>query len=210
MTWGNDQRPSARQRGLACVETDERLIARSRAGDEEAVRQLVERHLTTAYRIAYRIVGLRTEAEDIAQDVLLRMLDYKAGWFSEAGFHAWLRRAIVNRAIDAHRRRRWWGFSELHENLPDVARETQDSRIFASEVEQRVAQAVLALPLRQRAAITLCFYENLGLADAAAALETTPGAVESLLHRGKAALRGVLGNIAEEEGRKDVRKISRA
>jgi RNA polymerase sigma-70 factor (ECF subfamily) len=210
MTGGNDQRPSpcengGGQSGAACVETDESLIARSRSGDGQAVRQLVERHLTTAYRIAYRIVGTRAEAEDIAQDVLVRVLDYKSGWFSSAGFQAWLRRAIINRTIDVHRRR-WWTLAELHENLPDVTRETQENTLLASEVERRVAQAVLGLPFRQRAAITLCFYENLSLADAAAAMDTTPGAVESLLHRAKAALRTALGDMIHEKGGPNVRR----
>src|SRR5690242_11637922 len=92
---------------------DETLIARSRAGDAGAVRLLVERHSATIYRIAYRMVGRRAQAEDIAQDVLVKMLDYREGWLSKPGFHVWLRRAVYNRMVDVHRKHRPWIFSGL-------------------------------------------------------------------------------------------------
>lgn len=167
---------------------DETLITKSRDGDEGAVRTLVARHMDEAYRIAYRMVGHRAQAEDIAQDVLMRMLTYKQGWFSSASFHTWMRRAVINRGIDEYRKRR------PSTNLDDAGELTsgdpdQEQTMLASEDEARVAAGVLALPDRQRAAITLCFYENMGLAEAAEVLKTSIGAVESLLHRAKATLR---------------------
>ena len=170
---------------------DETLIARSRDGDASAVRVLVARHVDEAYRIAFRMVGHRAQAEDIAQDVLMRMLTYKQGWFSTASFHTWLRRAIINRAIDVYRKRRpSTNIDDAGEIADDV--ETQEQAMIDSEAEAKVAQAVLALPERQRAAITLCFYENMALAQAADVLKTSVGAVESLLHRAKATLRDQL------------------
>lgn len=167
---------------------DETLIAKSRDGDEGAVRTLVARHMDEAYRIAYRMVGHRAQAEDIAQDVLMRMLTYKQGWFSQASFHTWMRRAVINRGIDEYRKRR------PSTNLDDAGELTsgdpsQEQQMMTSEAESRVAAGVLALPDRQRAAITLCFYENMGLSEAAEVLKTSVGAVESLLHRAKATLR---------------------
>ena len=163
---------------------DETLIAKSREGDEGAVRTLVARHMDEAYRM----VGHRAQAEDIAQDVLMRMLTYKQGWFSQASFHTWMRRAVINRGIDEYRKRR------PSTSLDDAGELTggeanQEQQMMATEAESRVAAGVLALPDRQRAAITLCFYESMGLAEAAEVLKTSVGAVESLLHRAKAALR---------------------
>ena len=182
---------------------DETLITRSRDGDEGAVRTLVARHMDQAYRIAYRMVGHRAQAEDIAQDVLMRMLSYKQGWFSTASFHTWLRRAVINRGIDEFRKRRpsttLDDAGELSSGDPN-----QEQMMLASESERRVAASVLALPDRQRAAITLCFYENMGLAEAAEVLKTSVGAVESLLHRAKATLRERLLEPREREPRASV------
>lgn len=182
---------------------DETLITRSRDGDERAVRTLVARHMDQAYRIAYRMTGHRAQAEDIAQDVLMRMLSYKQGWFSTASFHTWLRRAVINRGIDEFRKRRpsttLDDAGELSSGDPD-----QERMMLTSESERRVAVSVLALPDRQRAAITLCFYENMGLAEAAEVLKTSVGAVESLLHRAKATLRESLLEPRENNTRASV------
>jgi RNA polymerase sigma-70 factor (ECF subfamily) len=177
-------------------EADEALIARSRKGDAAAVRLLVERHSATVFRIAYRLVGAKVQAEDIAQDVLLRMLDYREGWLSKPGFHVWLRRAVYNRTVDIHRKQRPWVFSAL-----DAASEKedeappQDAAIAAAQDQNMVAAAVLDLPLRQRMAVTLCFYEQMSLAEAAAVLKVSVGAVESLLHRAKTTLKQKLLHI---------------
>ena len=181
---------------------DETLITRSRDGDEGAVRTLVARHMDQAYRIAYRMVGHRAQAEDIAQDVLMRMLSYKQGWFSTASFHTGLRRAVINRGIDEFRKRRpsttLDAAGELSSGDPN-----QEQVMLAGESERRVAAGVLALPDRQRAAITLCFYENMGLAEAAEVLKTSVGAVESLLHRAKATLRESLLEPGAHESKRD-------
>lgn len=172
---------------------DETLIARSRAGDAGAVRLLVERHSATIYRIAYRMAGRRAQAEDIAQDVLVKMLDYREGWLSKPGFQVWLRRAVYNRMVDIHRKQRPWAFigidtvAEKEDGAP-----AQDAVLAAREDENQVAAAVLNLPLRQRMAVTLCFYEQMSLAEAAVVLKVSVGAVESLLHRAKAALKRTL------------------
>jgi len=170
--------------------TDESLIARSRAGDASAIALLVERHADTAYRIAFRLVGQKAQAEDIAQDVLVRMLSYHEGWLSKTSFHVWLRRAIYNRTVDVYRKARPWQHSDLeaaaHTADGGIA---QDAALAANETQARVAAAVLGLPMRQRMAVTLCFYEQMSLAEAGEVLKVSVGAVESLLHRAKATLK---------------------
>ncbi len=172
---------------------DDTLIERSRTGDEVAIRTLVERHADTAFRMAFRMVGQKAQAEDIAQDVLARMLDYREGWLSKPSLQVWLRRSIYNRAVDIYRKNKNWMFGDFTEALEkqdDTPR--QDHQLETQETERRVADAILSLPIRQRAAITLCFYEHLSLAEAASVIGVTPGAVESLLHRAKANLRDKL------------------
>jgi len=173
--------------------SDEALIVRSRNGDEAAIAALVARHSDAAFRMAYRLVGQKAQAEDIAQDVLLRMLSYREGWLSRTSFHVWLRRSVYNRTIDVYRKNRAWQMGDL-EDAAHVAdgQPTPDAVLDADRTQARVSAAVLALPLRQRAAVTLCFYEQMSLAEAADVLKVSVGAVESLLHRAKTTLKQTL------------------
>jgi len=184
----------------AAQATDAALIARSRTGDAAAIALLVERHAEDVYRIAYRLVGHKAQAEDIAQDVLMRMLSYREGWLSKTSFHVWLRRAVYNRMVDVYRKNRPWQMSDL-----DAAAETadampsQDAVMAAGETEAGVAAAVLALPLRQRMAVTLCFFEHMSLDEAGAVMKVSVGAVESLLHRAKQSLKQNLSHLEDRE-----------
>lgn len=178
---------------------DDVLIERSRSGDPAAIRELVVRHADMTYRIAYRMVGHKAQAEDIAQDVLMRMLDYRNGWLSRLSLRAWLRRAVFNRVVDIHRKNRRWMFGGLDEaaDAPD-ARPGQDTAMAQQETDTLVSRAVMSLPLRQRAAVTLCFFEHLSLAEAASVIGVSEGAVESLLHRAKTALKLALRDMAAQ------------
>jgi len=176
--------------------TDADLIARSRTGDASAIAMLVERHADAAYRIAYRLVGQKAQAEDIAQDVLMRMLSYHEGWLSKTSFHVWLRRAVYNRTVDVYRKARPWQHSDLDAAINTAdAGPAPDNALVENQTQARVAAAVLELPLRQRMAVTLCFYEQMSLAEAGAVLKVSVGAVESLLHRAKASLKQKLVDI---------------
>lgn len=189
---------NAGARDVAAPADDAALIERSRTGDAQAIALLVERHADAAFRIAYRLVGRKAEAEDIAQDVLMRMLSYREGWLSKTSFHVWIRRAVYNRTVDVYRKQRPWQHREL-EAAADVddGSPAQDTALAARRREARVAAAVLALPLRQRMAVTLCFYEQMSLAEAGEVLKTSAGAVESLLHRAKQTLKQKLIGIEE-------------
>lgn len=178
--------------------TDDQLIALSRDGDADAIASLVARHADAVYRIAFRLVGRKAEAEDIAQDVLMRMLGYREGWLSKISFRVWIRRAVYNRMVDVYRKHRPWQHSDLEAaaNLDDGS-PAQDAALAARRRQAAVASAVLALPLRQRMAVTLCFFEQMSLAEAGAVLKVSAGAVESLLHRAKIALKQKLLDFEE-------------
>ena len=178
--------------------TDEELIAQSRAGDAAAIAALVARHADAVYRIAFRLVGRKAEAEDIAQDVLMRMLGYRAGWLSSVSFRVWIRRAVYNRMVDVYRKHRPWQHSDLEAAAHlDDGSPGQDAELAARRKAAAVAAAVLALPLRQRMAVNLWFFEQMSLAEAGVVLKVSAGAVESLLHRAKAALKQELLGFEE-------------
>jgi RNA polymerase sigma-70 factor, ECF subfamily len=182
--------------------TDEDLMMRIGNGDRAAFSELVRRHLNRAVAIGQRVTGSRGDAEEIAQEAFLRVWTKATTWRSAEGefrgarFTTWLYRVVVNLGID-RKRRPAMSALDAAGDPPDPA----DSALHTLERGQlstRVAAAVAALPERQRAALTLCFYEGLSNREAADILALSPGAVESLLVRARRSLRDALAGVAAE------------
>lgn len=181
-------------RAPAAIPDDDGLPARVAAGDAVAFRQLVDRHGPMAFRVAYRMVSERSEAEDIVQDAFTRLwinapaLDLAAG--AEANLGGWLHRVTVNLCLDRLRRRRFVADGQV----PDVADDTAGADLAhdRARLAAVTSAAIARLPDRQRAAIILTYYEALPNAAAAAALELNIKAFESLLLRARSALRVML------------------
>jgi RNA polymerase sigma-70 factor (ECF subfamily) len=171
---------------------DARLIAAVAKGDARAFRVLVERHGRTLHRIAYRMLGDASEAEDVAQESLLRLWDNAAAWRPVGGgVPGWLRRVATNLCLDRIRKT-----ARLTDApVPECADETPaaDAVLDARRLAEVARAAVLALPDRQRAAIVLTYYEQANNAEAADALGLKVKAFESLLVRARAALRENVG-----------------
>jgi RNA polymerase sigma-70 factor (ECF subfamily) len=169
------------------------LVARIAARDERAFRSVIEAHAPRLHRIAYRMTGDAHEAEDIAQEAMLRLWDHAARISARASqgeairLAPWLGRVTTNLAIDRLRITKRNSDSEVPERADEAP--LADARIEAAQ-ESNTARALLEqLPDRQRAAIVLTYYEELPNADAAAALDMNIKAFESLLHRARAGLR---------------------
>ena len=88
-------------------DSDEALMARVARGDEPAYRQLARRHLPVAIALARRILGNSADAEDVAQDALLRVWIHAPRWQPLALFRTWFRRVVVNLCLDRKRRVPW-------------------------------------------------------------------------------------------------------
>jgi RNA polymerase sigma factor (sigma-70 family) len=164
------------------------LLARVAARDGAAFHLLAERHAPQLHRIAWRITGDMHEAEDIAQESLLRLWDQAPRWREgRTSLAAWLCRVAVNLAIDRHRRSRRISSTDIPERADEAP--LADAAIAAGQQAARARALIAALPDNQRAAIVLTYYEDLSNADAAAALDMKLKAFESLLFRARAALR---------------------
>jgi RNA polymerase sigma-70 factor (ECF subfamily) len=171
-------------------DSDETLMARIGRGDEAAFRQLSRRHLRSVVALARHITGNAADAEDVAQDAMLRVWTHAPRWQPLASFKTWLTRIVVNLCLDRKRRRVILPI----EAAGDPADDTPDARdrMERAEIDQRVATAIDELPERQRAAIALTYREGLSNAEVADMLGTSISAVETLLVRAKQRLRSRL------------------
>jgi len=167
-------------------------MARIAAGDRAAFGVLAGRHLGSVIGLAAHILGNRSDAEDIAQDAMLRVWINAPRWKPVARFRTWLTRIVVNLCLDRKRRAAWLPL----EAAGDIADPAPEANIQqqAAQSEQRLAAAIDQLPARQRAAIALTYSEGLSNAQTADILDTSVSAVETLLSRAKATLRRVLAH----------------
>ena len=178
-------------------EVDEALLMQRVAqGDVDAYRQLVHRFLPGLHTFSYRMLGTRAEAEEICQETLLRVWKQADRYVSRAKLSTWIYRIAHNLAVDRLRRRRpstdLDGLAQLP--APELAAAGQDE--LALELQRALAE----LPERQRAALDLVHYQGLSNAEAAEVLGVKLRALESLLARGRRALRERLASLPPEEG----------
>jgi RNA polymerase sigma-70 factor (ECF subfamily) len=185
--------------------SDDDLMRAAGCGDRAAFARLVARHLRRAGAVAARITGNRGDAEEIVQEAFLRAWLKAPSWQAQgereagAAFGTWLGRVVVNLCLDRKRRA-----APLPLEAADaVADPAPDGFAAAAQGEEgrRVAAAVAALPERQRAALVLCHYEGFTNIEAAAMLEISVGALESLLVRARRTLRDSLADLAPHGSR---------
>lgn len=173
---------------------DAELVRRVGSGEAVAIRVLTARKLPRLTALAARILGDAAEAEDVAQESLIRAWRQAPIWrFGEARFDTWLHQVAINLCRDRLRRRRPGG-PEALETLTDPG-PAPDRGLEARDVGQRVAAAMAALPERQREALVLSHYQELGNIEAAQVLGVSVEALESLLSRGRRALRTALVDL---------------
>ena len=146
-------------------DSDEALMARIARGDEPAYRQLARRHLPVAVALARRILGNTADAEDVAQEAMLRVWTNAPRWQPLALFRTWFRRVVVNLCLDRKRRAQWVDLEAAGEIVDPAA--NAGEQVERGERDQLVRAAIGRLPARQRAAIVLTYSE--GLSNAAGA-----------------------------------------
>jgi RNA polymerase sigma-70 factor (ECF subfamily) len=172
-------------------------MRRVAGGDEAACRSVVTRYLPQVLTLARRMLGDAAEAEDVAQEAMLRLWQMAARWREDAPVGAWLYRVAHNLSIDRLRRRRPMVDVDAAIGLADPA-PTPAERLIERERKAAVERAIAGLPERQRTAITLVYTLEMGNIEAAAAMAISVEALESLLARGRRALRAALIDLKDE------------
>jgi RNA polymerase sigma-70 factor (ECF subfamily) len=176
---------------------DAALVAAAAQGDAAAFRALVDRHLAGVLAVARRMLRDDAEAEDVAQEAMLRLWrsadDLEVG---PPGLRPWLRRVVSNLCVDRMRSgKRLTVTDEVPEQVEPA---TQHSQLEAQDTSERVEAALRALPDRQRLALTLFHYEGLSQIEVGKAMGISDEAVESLLARARRTLKAALRDQLSE------------
>lgn len=176
--------------------SDERLIAALAQGDVDALRILVERYSPSIYRFSVRYTGDESLAEDVAQEVFLRLFLHAKKYTAGRSFKTWLFTIVRNVSIDlarpySHRKSsslKLGGDPALGEFTPELIANgspTQEDRMAFQEKQRMILKSLQKLPEKQRAATILKYYEDMSTKEIAEVLHKSVSSVEALLARAK-------------------------
>ncbi len=165
--------------------------------------EIVRAHSARVYRLAYRLTGNPHDAEDLTQEVFVRVFRSLSS-YTPGTFEGWLHRITTNLFLDQARRKQKIRFDPLAEDAdqrlpgrtPTPERALHD-QLFDADVETALAQ----LPPDFRAAVVLCDIEGLSYEEIAGILDVKLGTVRSRIHRGRSLLRKALEHRAPQRGR---------
>jgi len=171
-------------------------MARVQQRDQEAFTRLLDRHLVGLQRFLRRFTGNPADADELTQEAMLRIWSHARRWQPDrVKFSTWLYRIARNLAIDRHRQRR----DTSSEALETIVDSTPDAfaQIDEERRKRRTQMAVAALPERQRTALMLCHFDGFSNQEAAAVLDVSVDALESLLARARRTLKITLLPLLE-------------
>ena len=186
------------------MEPDAELMLQVRAGDTVSFELLLARHRAPVIGYLSRMVRDQGVAEELAQEVFLRVYRARSGYEPSAKFTTWLYRIATRLALNSIRDRRHERNSQSIDEQSDERqafqpvddRANQEERMLAEVRLQTVREAISSLPEKQRAAVLMHKYEELDYQQIAEALDCSVAAVKSLLFRSYETLRGRLGAIS--------------
>jgi RNA polymerase sigma-70 factor (ECF subfamily) len=189
------------------AENTQNLVDRLKAHDPAAVADLSASYGSKIYQLAFRYLKNREDAEEVAQDVLLKVYQKIDAFRGDAALSSWIYRITFNAAMSRLRQ-----FKQNLPNLPDGARDDEgiqapkrevvdwsplaDEEVFRVEMRKRLVRALQEMPLLYRAPIILRDVEGLSTEEASAVLHVKAQTLKSRLHRGRLMLREQLSQFA--------------
>lgn len=173
------------------IDPDADLIRAMAQGDSSALSSMMDLHLKSIKSLAWHMLGDDAAAEDVAQEVFLK------GWLQarkwepgRAKFVTWMKRVATNTCLDRLRKKKEVLSDTLPERVDGAI--SADAALVETQTSGAVQNAIARLPERQRAALTLCHFDDMSQVEAADILEISVAAYESLLARARRSLRGAL------------------
>ena len=180
--------------------TDAAAVALARDGDSEAFRALVERHSRAVFRLAHRMTGNASDAEDVVQETFLKAYRQLSRFESRANFGTWVHRIAVNCSIDLIRARphREAGHdsSDLEQfgaaEAAEAGRPSPERLMLSAEVQERISSAMTALSRMERAAFVLRHFEGRSIEEISRALGLKTNATKHSIFRAVKKMRQAL------------------
>ena len=177
---------------------DADLISRAAGGDPSAFQAIVERHRSMVYRVAYQFAGNHHDAEDIAQEVFIKVYRSLDRFRQDAQLTSWLYRIVMNACIDHRRRSRSAAAAPFGEeaeqqmlNTPED-RPDPEERAYGGELGQVLEWEIGRLPKGQRIVFVMRHHQGMKLSEIAEALGLAEGTVKRQLHAAVHRLRQAL------------------
>lgn len=173
-------------------------VAKARSGDADAFRALVDRHSRGLFRLAYRMTGNQSDAEDVVQESFLRAYRQLKKFDERASFGTWLHRIAVNCSLDLVRSRKRRAEQQPEDRAGEPAlqlasEEPAPDRIALSgELRERVAEAMNELSAAERTAFVLRHFEGMRIDEVSVVLGCQPGAAKHSVFRAVQKLRRAL------------------
>lgn len=189
---------------VAALERDAELMLRVRDGDQASFGLLLERHRNPVIHFLYRIVQNQAVADELAQEVFLRVYRSRSTYEPTAKFTTWLFRIATHLALNWLRDRKGEKLQEsldqqMEDGAPrqvaDRSKTIEQALVYRVKLEE-VRQAIALLPAKQKAAVVMHKYEELEYSQIANALRCSESAVKSLLFRAYESLRARLAHMA--------------
>ena len=175
---------------------DATLLIAVGGGDEQAFAALVSRHYDAVYRAVWRMTGGFADCEDVVQEAFLKLWANPGQLREPRALKSWLMRVANNLALDRLRRPAAAPLDNVAEPVDERSRPTRD--LARNSVAQEIDRAIAGLPERQRMALVLVHFEGMSNIDAAAAMEISVEAVESLLARARRGVKAALAGRWQE------------
>jgi RNA polymerase sigma-70 factor (ECF subfamily) len=191
--------------------TDEELLARLKAGDENAIRDVAEAYGSKIYQLAFRYLRNKEDAEEVTQDVLYKVHRKIDAFRGDAALSSWIYRITFNASMSRLRTVKYQraqnddlqlAVADGEDSTKPVRKEIADwsnmadERVFRSQLRRRVFKAILALPAIYRAPVMLRDIQGLSTEEASAMLHVKDQTLKSRLHRGRLILRRQLADFA--------------
>lgn len=184
--------------------TDEQVMLGYQEGELEAMEELVRRYKNPVYCFAYRLGNTEAEAQDITQEVFLRLHQQRLKYVPSGKFSTWIFSIAHNLCISWLRRKRWLVLWPRQKEDPDELMDLESpdpspkETSEASDLSMAVKRCIQGLPFLQREALVLREYEQLDYAEIAKILRKPQGTIKTLIHRARLNLKERLLPVVEE------------
>lgn len=165
---------------------DVRLMEQVAGGDKAAFATLFDRHQASVVRFAFRFVGSKGRAEELAQEIFLKLYRSAKSYRPSAKFKTFLFRVATNHCLNEVRRGDYKVMEQPKEEQQDTHEavgQRPDDALEGKQLEVAVGRALQGMSERERAAFSMCRFEGMAYRDIADALDASEAAVKSLIHR---------------------------